>query len=190
MGRGHSGGAHRDPLILIWTAEPRSAWRRWQVAVAVPLEFACLLAIGVFVKTSAGEQQTWQLRFKLRAKSLSPALMRSLNGYWKCAMLLSVASPPPNSGGGARWPRGAAGLPHCADRLHYHGYFAAGAGRCLDRSAIAAGISRSRDHRHLRGRSDGHLDSLPLAQRFGDQRTLWKPSRESGYARSPRPSNL
>src|SRR5215813_785107 len=51
------------PLLLVWTAAPRSVWRRRQCTVVLPLGVAFVLVVIFFVHARAVEQTRMQLDF-------------------------------------------------------------------------------------------------------------------------------
>jgi PAS domain S-box-containing protein len=62
------------PLLLSWLAEPRDAWRRRRLSVAMPLVGAFALAIFVFVHTSGQERERLRLTFERQAENLAQTL--------------------------------------------------------------------------------------------------------------------
>ena len=69
------------PLLLVWTAEPRQAWRRHQLSVAVPLGVALVIVVVFFVYARASEQARIKLAFEQRTQTLAHTLRSSFNGY-------------------------------------------------------------------------------------------------------------
>jgi PAS domain S-box-containing protein len=69
------------PLLLVWTAAPRSVWRRRQFIVVLPLGVAFGLVVIFFVHARAVEQTRMQLDFTRWAHTLADTLRQSLDGY-------------------------------------------------------------------------------------------------------------
>jgi GAF domain-containing protein/CHASE1-domain containing sensor protein len=69
------------PLVLIWTATPRSAWRRRALAVSVPLCLSLGFVVALFVMTSRSEQARARRDFERRTADVAHALARTFDGY-------------------------------------------------------------------------------------------------------------
>src|SRR5262245_56962559 len=69
------------PLLLVWTAAPRSVWRRRQSTVVLPLGVAFMLVVLFFVHARAVEQARMQQDFERWAHTLADTLRQSFVGY-------------------------------------------------------------------------------------------------------------
>ncbi len=69
------------PLILIWTARPREAWHRRRLSVTGPLVVLSILAVLVFVRTSAWEQERIGRQFDERAGNMARGVERTLREH-------------------------------------------------------------------------------------------------------------
>jgi PAS domain S-box-containing protein len=88
------------PLLLSWLGEPRSLGRRRQLAVALPLVGALILAGAVFVYTSAQERARLTLLFERQATALASTLQNRLDDYLD--VLYAAESVYASSGGLSR----------------------------------------------------------------------------------------
>lgn len=69
------------PLILIFTAAPRPAWRARRLSVALPLMASFVLAVLVFVLVSGQEQRRIEAEFARRAHAMAEGLNNALGDY-------------------------------------------------------------------------------------------------------------